>query len=354
MPISVLNFLRIASENNILIKDGRVFESLSQVDTIVFDKTGTLTEEHPHVGKIYTFNESNENELLKYAAMAEYKQVHPIAKAILKKAHEQKLSLPKIDYASYEVGYGIKVNYSNKLILVGSINFMEMEEIAIPEEMKNIKSDCDEHGYSLVIVAIDNQIKGAIELRATIRPEAKNIINELRQRNMSIYIISGDQESATKQLAHELGIKNYFANTLPEKKAHLIEKLQKEGKYVCFIGDGINDSIALKKAQVSISLHGASAVATDTAQILLMDKSLNRLSQLFDLADELNTNLNIGMLTTTIPGIMIIGGALFLHFGIVTSIILSYSGLTAGMLNSMLPLLKHHSNNWEQSKINSN
>jgi len=264
----------MASEQSILIKDGRALELLSQVDTVVFDKTGTLTQEQPHVGKIYTLQDYQENDLLKYAAAAEYKQKHPVAKAIIQAAHERELNLPEIDEAKYEIGYGIKVTISNQLIRVGSVRFMEMEEIAIPKKIRKILSSCHEFGYSLVMVAIDNQLAGAIELHATIRPEAKSIIKGLRQRNMSLYIISGDNEKPTQRLAEELGIDNYFADTLPENKATLIQQLIDAGKVVCFVGDGINDSIALKKAHVSISLKGASTVATDTAQIVLMDASL--------------------------------------------------------------------------------
>ncbi|OAD18912.1 heavy metal translocating P-type ATPase [Candidatus Thiomargarita nelsonii] len=341
-PLSVLNFLRIASEQSILIKDGRALELLNHVDTVVFDKTGTLTQEQPHVGKIYTLQDYQENDLLKYAAAAEYKQKHPVAKAIIQAAHERELSLPDIEEAKYEVGYGIKVTISNQLILVGSVRFMEMEEIAIPEEIINIMSDCHDSGYSLVMVTIDNQLAGAIELHATIRPEAKSIIKGLRQRNMSLYIISGDHEKPTQRLAEELGIDNYFADTLPENKANLIQQLIDAGKVVCFVGDGINDSIALKKAHVSISLKGASTVATDTAQIVLMDASLKHLCQVFDLADDLDKNLNTGLITTIVPGLVSIGGVFLIHLGIIGSIVVFNTGLLVGVINSMWPLIEHH------------
>ncbi|MEZ4556988.1 MAG: HAD-IC family P-type ATPase [Caldilineaceae bacterium] len=105
-------------------------------------------------------------------------------------------------------------------------------------------------GHSLVMVTMDDQLIGAVELEPTIRPEAKDVIEQLRQRNLDFYIISGDQEGPTQALAQKLGIDNYFANTLPENKAKLVEQLQQEGRAVCFVGDGINDSIALKKANV--------------------------------------------------------------------------------------------------------
>ncbi|RKZ90511.1 MAG: heavy metal translocating P-type ATPase [Candidatus Parabeggiatoa sp. nov. 1] len=341
VPLSVLNFLNLASANNILIKDGRALEMLSQVDTIVFDKTGTLTQDKPHVEKVYMLAGYEENELLTYAAAAEQKQTHPIAKAILQFANERGLSLPKLGEAKYEVGYGIKVNISNKLIRVGSSRFMEMEGIAIPEEIRNIMSNCHEYGYSLIMIAIDEQLGGAIELHATLRPGAKSIINKLRQRNLSLYIISGDHEKPTKALAEELGIDNYFAEVLPENKASLIEQLQQEGKVVCFVGDGINDSIALKKAHVSISLRGASTIATDTAQIILMNGDLNRLDQLFEIAQALDNNINIGIISSIAPGMMVIGGVFLLHFGILSALVIESAGLALGLGNSMLPLINH-------------
>ncbi len=338
-PIGMLNFLNLASKDSILIKDGRSLELLNQVDTVVFDKTGTLTLEQPHLGNIYTCNGIKENNLLTYAAAAEYKQNHPVAKAILQAASERTLNLPEIDDSQYEIGYGIKVKITEQLIRVGSIRFMEMEGIAIPAEIYNIQQFSHEQGYSTVYVAIDQQLGGMLELHPTIRPEAKEIIRQLRQRNLSIYIISGDHEHPTKQLAEKLGINHYFANTLPQDKANKIEQLQKQGKSVCFIGDGINDSIALKKAHVSISLRGASTAATDTAQVILMDKTLVKLDYLFELANNFNKNQKTGLATTFIPSVLCVGSIFFLHFGIFSAIIFYNISAIAGVGNALLPLL---------------
>jgi Cu2+-exporting ATPase len=340
-PISILNFIQITSQEGILIKDGRALELLSEVDTIVFDKTGALTEEVPHIGAIYTCQGINETELLTYAAAAENKQTHPIARAILWCASNRELSLPEIDSAAYEIGYGLKVRINQKVVLVGSKRFMEMSEITIPSEINTIQQQCNEHGYSLVYVALDGQLAGAIELHATIRPEAKQIISELRQRGLTMYIISGDHEKPTKKLAQELGIQHYFAETLPENKAELVKQLQNEGKVVCFIGDGINDSIALKTANVSISLHGASTIATDTASIILMDENLTQLVQLFDLATALNSNMKSNLVISIVPAVVTIGGAFFLHFGIFSAITLYSVGLLAGVANAMRPMINY-------------
>jgi P-type E1-E2 ATPase len=233
-PISTLNFLKVASKNGILIKDGRTLEELRRVNTVVFDKTGTLTQEQPHIGKIYTLNDYGENELLTYAAASEYKQSHPIAKAILQEADKRELKLPTIDDANYEIGYGIKVTINNKLIRVGSSRFMEMEGIAISETMINIMAYCHEHGYSLIMIAIGSQVMGAIELHATIRPEVKTIIKQLQQRHFAMYIISGDHVGPTRQLAEELEIDHYFAEVLPENKAKIIENILAVKKSVMY------------------------------------------------------------------------------------------------------------------------
>jgi len=338
-PASMLTFLNIASQQGILIKDGRSLDLLKQVDTVVFDKTGTLTREEPTVDRIHTCANVHEDDILRYAAAAEYRQTHPIAKAILTAANKRKLHWPKLDDARYEVGYGIQVNLSARVVRVGSERFMAIEGINIPPEISAIQEVCHSQGHSLVMVAFDEELVGAIELRATLRPETKRVISSLRQRQMSIYIISGDHEQPTKKLAQALGVEHYFANTLPENKAALIAKLQKEGKSICFVGDGINDSIALKKANVSVSLRGATTMAMDTAQIVLMDGSLNQLDQLFDIAQNFEVNMRNNLLISTIPSVICIGGILFFHWGVTIGMALTGTTLLIGIGNTMLPLL---------------
>jgi Cu2+-exporting ATPase len=340
-PLGVLNFLKLATEQGILIKDGRSLELLSSVDTVVFDKTGTLTIEQPHVGKVHPWGDIDEDELLLLAAAAEYKQTHPIAKAILLAAEQQHLILPALDNARYEVGYGIQGRMGERTIHVGSYRFMEMRSIVLPPDNKQLQQVCSEAGHSLVYVAIDGVASGAIELHSTLRPEAMSVINELRKNNLDIFIISGDQEKPTKHLAEKLGIDNYFAETLPENKAQLIEQLKQQGRSVCFIGDGINDAIALKQANVSVSLHGASTAATDTAGIILMSQSLEELPQLFKLAKGLDKNMKKSVLSAFVPGAFGAMGVFLFHFGIYTSLMLYVTSLAVGTVNSMTPLLTY-------------
>ena len=341
-PIGIINYLNLASKQGILIKDGRSLELLNKVDTIVFDKTGTLTEEQPHIGTIHSDSDYTENEILIYAAAAEYKQKHPLAKAILIEAKNRQLSIPSIEESEYKLGYGITVNIAEKTVHVGSERFMEVENILIPPAFREQQKLSHEEGYSLVMVAINKHLAGAIELLPTVRPEAKVIINRLKQRQniKATYIISGDHEIPTKKLAKELGIEHYFAETLPEDKAGIIEQLQQEGHFICYIGDGINDSIAMKKSHVSVSLAGASTIAIDTAQIVLMDGGLNHLDLLFELANKFNANMNTTFAIILIPAVLSVSGAFLLGFGLTQTVALNMGSIILAIGNAMTPLLK--------------
>lgn len=340
-PIAMLNFLNVAANHGLLVKDGRSLELLKDVDTVVFDKTGTLTLDEPHIGDIHTYADLETDDVLRYAAAAEHRQTHPIARAILAEAAARGLSLPTVERAQYEIGYGLSVRQEEKLIKVGSARYMALENIVLPDAIDKLLETMHEQGHSLVMVAVDERLVGAIELRPTVRAEIASILDELRIRNLDMCIISGDQDGPTRKMADALGISCYFANILPEEKAKLVTGLQAEGRSVCFVGDGINDSISLKKAHVSVSLRGASTVATDSAQIVLTGQGLQQLPFVFELADEFDTNMRAGFNVAVGQGIVIIGGALFSVVGIVGGTLIWCAALGVGLGIAFMPLLTH-------------
>lgn len=343
-PLALRNYLLVATRRNILIKDGRSLDLLTEIDTVVFDKTGTLTLDQPHVTQVHIFTDVDASTVLRYAAAVEQRQSHPIARAILAAAQERGLTLPAIDDSRYEMGYGLRAAIAGQVIRVGSDRFMTIEQIALPPAVQALQESCHAQGHSLVMVALAEQLVGAIELEPTIRPEAKAVIAALRQRKLDFYIISGDQDGPTRNLAQALGIDHYFANTLPENKAQLVEQLQQAGRAVCFVGDGINDSIALKKANVSVSLRGATSVAMDTAQVVLMDTTLTQLPLLFQLADEMKQNLKTTQTLAVVPNLGIWAGVFFLHLGILGAAAIFEVSLWAGIANAMRPLLTYQEN----------
>ncbi len=345
--LAMLTYLNLAAKTGVLVKDARALEELGEVETIVFDKTGTLTLEQPHVAKIHTINDLPAEQVLMLAAAAEARQAHPIARAILDAADESRLKLPAIDHAHYEVGYGLKVrlvepaaNGTAPLIRVGSGRFMTMEGLALPQQIQALTTACQAQGHSLVMVAVDAEVVGCIELRPTVRPEAKRIIQGLRKRGLDLYIISGDQEAPTQKLARDLGMTGYFANTLPEAKGDLVARLQAAGRKVCFVGDGINDAIAMRQAQVSISLRGATTVATDTSQIILMEGNLNQLLNLFQLAEEFKRNLKNNIRFTSGVSIVAVSGILLAGFTFAATEVLYSVALLGGLAISMKPMLQ--------------
>ncbi len=340
-PLGMLNFLQRASQAGVLIKDGRALEAASKIDTVVFDKTGTLTENQPHVGEICSFTGMPDDELLTYAAAVEANQSHPIAQAILQAAASRKLNLPPLEEARYEIGYGIEARIGDRLVRVGSARYMAMQGLAIPADFSVRRAEAQSRGASIVYVGVDDSVAGGIVLHPTLRPEAKEVVARLKSLGLTLYIISGDQTAPTEALASELGITHFFAEVLPQDKSRMVEQLQREGRQVCFIGDGINDAIALKKANVSVSLRGASSLATNTAQIILMDESLRQLSQLFEIAAEYDSNLKRLLLTTFFPGIVSLVCIFLLGTANGTALTLFNLSMILGLFNAIWPALQN-------------
>jgi Cu2+-exporting ATPase len=338
-PLSVLNYLHLASQHDILLKDGRALEKLHTVDTIIFDKTGTLTQEQPTVANVYTYGEYSEDEVLAMAAAAEHHQTHPIARALLQAAEERQLSVMTPSDVDYEPGVGVKIKIDGVTLHVVSGRFLEREGIPLPLSAESIQAYSYQRGHSLVYVVFGETVIGTIELAPTLRPEAHQVVEHLQQCGKKVWIVSGDHEQPTRWLAHTLHTDAYYANMLPPDKASLIARLQDEGRTVCFIGDGINDALALKQANVSVSLHGASGLALDTAQIILRNTDLLQLLTLFDLAHRLHIRMQGNMLLSIVPGAITIAGVYVLQFGIVAAYVLYYAGLTIGIANAMLPLV---------------
>jgi P-type E1-E2 ATPase len=227
------------------------------------------------------------------------------------------------------------------LVLVGSRRFMEMEGMAVPAALEVVQEDCHVQGHSLVFVAVGEQVAGAIELQPTLRPEAQQAIAALRKRGLALYIISGDHAAPTQTLAQTLGIEHYFAGVLPQDKADLVELLKAEGRTVCFVGDGINDGLALGKADVSVSLRGASTLATDTAQVVLMSQDLRQLEFLLQLAGEFDQSLHRLFRVTLIPVGLVVTSTFLFHTGIYISVLLWQLGMLCGIGMGFLPLFKH-------------
>ena len=341
-PLAMLSSLALCANKGILVKDGRALELMNEVDTVLFDKTGTLTRERPEVGRIIASHGFTPEQILQFAAAAERKFHHPIALAILHKAQELGLELPPTDDTQYKVGYGITVGVDGP--------HRPRRQQAIHGHWKASRSPRKSRRRS------NNRTRKAIRwswCRSTAGwaerssctprsgPRCAQIVQGLRERGIKhIAIISGDHEAPTRKLAESLGMDRYFAQVLPADKADHVIALQKEGRKVCFVGDGINDSIALKQANVSISLRGASSIATDTAHIVFLEEGLSKLCDLRDISRDLDRNVRRSWRLILAPNIACIAGVFTLGFGIMASVVTNNVAALAALGNGMLPLRK--------------
>ena len=338
-PLGMLNFLEVALDHGILVKDGRCLEVLRDVDTVIFDKTGTLTLDQPHVGTIHVFGDHDADALLRFAAAAEAKHVHPIARAIMAEARSRNITAQELDEASYEMGLGVRVSLQQHVVHVGSARFMQLSGNLFRETGRadDLMAFAAEHGATIIYVAVDGCVEGALELHSTLRPEAMTTIKRLRDRGLEIVIVSGDHEGPTRSLAHRIGIQKYFSEILPGDKAEIVRKLRDEGRSVCFVGDGVNDSVALKTSNVSISIHGASDAAIDVAGVVLLDGTLNSLAALFELSDEVHRIQKLDYYVSSVPGVAGVAGVIFLGFGMAATLTMFIGSVSAAVLLAMWP-----------------
>ncbi|TRW90810.1 heavy metal translocating P-type ATPase [Candidatus Methylobacter oryzae] len=346
-PLATINYQSVASSENILIKQGQRIEQISSIDTLLFDKTGTLTDGALNVSAIHVVHADYlETDVLFYAALAEHQLTHPIAKAIMQHAELAGLDVDNLDDIEYRQGFGIVVQFDQRTIHVGSARFMTVEGIALSDSVAALQNRIHELGHSLVMVAVDSEVAGVIELQATLRPEVQAVFKKLKEHGIKhIGIVSGDHAAPTQKLAEQLNVDSFFAEVLPEDKAGIVKQFQAEGRTVCFIGDGVNDTIAMRQADLSISLRGATTLAIDVADIILTNPDLNRLCELMALSDKLENNLKRGLgICYTGMGV-VLAGSFLVNMDILTATLVHFVLGTGAVGNAMLPLLEINKEN---------
>lgn len=340
-PMTMLSYLRVCSKRGLLVKDGRALELLGSLKTVVFDKTGTLTDDRLTVQAIHASASHAHEEILEMAACAEIHQCHPVAKAIIDEAESRGLEIQEGEDCAYSFGLGIKVCRKGVTIWVGSVRYMNENDLAVPTQFAKLIEPHHNSDETFVLVAAGQEAVGMIILRPTVRSEAVDVIRNCQERGLKTVIISGDRQSPTQRLADHLGVDAWFADVLPEGKAELVKQLQTEGP-VAFIGDGINDSIALRQADVSISIRGASTIATDTAQIILTDGNLRSLKDLFRLGKSFDASMRVNFAASAIPCVAIAGGALFFGWSLFTAVIICQLSLPVSIFTIVRPLLEEN------------
>lgn len=357
-PTALMCSLIRSAQQGIIIKNGASLEMLSGVKTFLFDKTGTLTNEIPEVSRVISARKGiKEKEILFYTAAVEQRMSHPIARAIINKAEEEKLKmrLPARGESRYYLGYGMRATVKNKLVRVGNLRFLEKGKVSIPTSILKEYRKVTSQGHSAVLTGINQELIGLIELRNTERPDAYWIIQELRRRGVEkIVLISGDHQGPTEELAKKLDVDDFYAEVLPHQKGNIVKQYRKQGR-VAMVGDGINDGPALSLADVSISLKGASNIALDTADIIFMDGDFRKIDLLYDISDNFNRNVKHSFYMIAIPNTICILGAIGRLITLGGSILLNNCFNLAAIFNSLRPLGQVPARDVEfRSKLNNN
>lgn len=341
MPVAVLSAINECSNYNATVKGGKYLEALSKANVIVFDKTGTLTNAHPKVADIITFGNKDKAEMLRLAACLEEHFPHSVANAVVNEAkargldHEEQHS--KVEYI---VAHGISSLVGDEKVVIGSYHFVfEDENCTVPQDEQD-KFDTIPNEYSHLYMAINRTLVAVICIEDPIKDNVKQTLDDLRANGIDkIVMMTGDSERTAKAVAEKLGIDEYHAEVMPEDKAMFIEKMQTDGNSVIMVGDGINDSPALSKADVGIAISSGAAIAREIADITVSSDDLNSLVTLKEIS-----NLLMARIRSNYRSIMSFNSALIV-LGVVgvipptTSAFLHNASTLAFTLKSMTKLM---------------
>lgn len=273
---AMLASLSNAARKRILVKSGQHFESLIGIDRIIVDKTGTLTTGEPKVARIEIIDDIDKNEVLSLLLTLEKQSNHPLAKAI-------------VDYLDGDVntftqktteisGRGMETNYKGSMWRVGRF------DATLDHRLDKPYQRCQSLGHSIVNIIKDHDIVGYVALMDTLRPQAKEAIEELKTLGIETVLVTGDNENTAKYIAAEAGITSYVSNCFPQDKVTEINRLQAEGHHVMMVGDGINDAPALATAKVSVAMGAGTDVSLETADIIFMNNRIENLPKLVRLS----------------------------------------------------------------------
>ena len=346
IPMAFLSALNHTTRHGVLIRSGRTLEQLAHVDTIVFDKTGTLTEGQITVVDVQPATASlTKSDILQLAASAEQRLNHPVAEAITRYADTQKIPLLTRECWTYEVGLGVRAHIEGREVLVGSERFLRASDIRWAD--CSMPLDSETVTASLIYVACDGQIQGTIRYTDPLRAESADLVKRLQKEyGIALYLLTGDNPHRAAQVAQELGLdsQHVCAEAFPEQKAQTIRDLHKAGHTVAFVGDGLNDSIALAYADVSVSFARGAEVARETADVVLMKNDLLDFLEVLAIARQTRALIDQNIGLVVLPNLAALGVATTRGLNpLMATAIHNGSAIIAGA-NSLKPLLQHQLN----------
>ena len=281
-PTAIIVGTGKGAENGILIKSAEALENAHKISTIVFDKTGTLTNGKPEVTDIIKVGKFNKKEILRYAAIAEKNSEHPLADAIINRAKRSGINIPAPKSFKAIPGHGIRASYG-KTILFGNRKLMKRYRIKVgPDDRID---SLEKEGKTVMVLALNNRVAGLIAVADTLNRFSGRAVDKLQRMGKKVIMITGDNKRTADAIASQLGISTVLADVLPEDKEKEIARLQKQGRVVAMVGDGINDAPALARADVGIAIGAGTDVALETGQIVLIKNDIRDVVTAIDLSN---------------------------------------------------------------------
>ncbi len=272
-PTAIMVGIGKGAENNILIKDAEALEQTYKLNAVVLDKTGTITEGKPSVEKIAWLPDSETEENINILFSLEKVSEHPLADAVVKHLKSKASNLSCTDVQSI-TGKGIAGSYKNTGYFIGGYRIISENSITIDDELNNLARKWEEEARSIIYFAEKSRVLAIISVADAIRNSSAQAVKQLKDIGISVYMLTGDNEKTAEAVSKAAGITDFRAGMLPSDKAEFIKLLQKEGKIVGMVGDGINDSQALATADVSIAMGKGSDIAIDAAKMTIISSDL--------------------------------------------------------------------------------
>ncbi|HUN95555.1 MAG TPA: heavy metal translocating P-type ATPase [Bradyrhizobium sp.] len=342
-PTSVLSSMTHAARAGIIIKSGGHMEKLADIDTVVFDKTGTLTHGTPAVIDVVPYlDHITPSHLLGLAAAAETRLQHPVAEALRSKARELAVNVPPCDETQYRIGLGVEGQVNGYYMHVGNERFMRQCDIRVDKAISD-RAALDEKGYSSLYVAVDGQLAGLVPYSDAIRSESRPVVERLHAMGIrNTIMLTGDNAVVARAVCRNIGLTDHFADMLPADKASVIGDLQRSGRRVAMVGDGINDSPALSFADVGIAMKHGAEVTHESADVILMEDSLWKLVQAVEISQGAvrlirQNYVIVASLNTLALALALPGGVITPE---ITALISNGSAILAS-LNGIRPILRY-------------
>jgi len=268
-PAAIMIGAAKGAQNGILIKNGEYLEKAHKLKSVVFDKTGTLTVGAPSLTDVIALPGFNNEQVLRYAAIAEIGSEHPLGEAIVKGARDKGLTIDNPEQFQAVPGHGVTAAFKGTEILLGNRKLMQDHELRIGEIESKIQA-LEEEGKTAMLLAVDKQLAGIVAVADTLKETAGETVKRLQEMDIEVLMLTGDNRRTANAIAKKLGTNNVLAEVLPGDKAKVIKEFRTQGKLVAMVGDGVNDAPALAASDVGIAIGSGTDIAKETGGIVLI------------------------------------------------------------------------------------